>query len=219
VSPRGRIAFLLSGSGRLLEALLGAIDAGGVPGDVVLVVADRPGAEGVATARRRGIPVAVVHRRAYADRAAFSAALEAALRPHGADLVVMAGFHSLFRIPSDLTGRVLNLHPGLLPESGGEGRFGSRVHREVLASGRAVTGCTVHVATDEVHAGAVLDSVRVPVAGDDTPESLGDRVARAEEALLPRAVADLLTGRVAVVHGEVRRREAGAGPPAPPPST
>jgi formyltetrahydrofolate-dependent phosphoribosylglycinamide formyltransferase len=189
---RARIAFLLSGAGSTLANLLERIDAGDVPADVVFVLADRQDARGLDHARARNVPVAVVDRRAHATPEAFSRALEAAVRAHAPDLVVLGGFLSIFRIPPDLRGRVVNVHPSLLPAFGGKGMHGDRVHAAVLARGCRVTGCTVHVVTDEVDGGPILDQVAVPVLPGDTAATLAARVQAAERDLYPRAIREYL---------------------------
>jgi phosphoribosylglycinamide formyltransferase-1 len=205
VSTSFRIAFLLSGHGSTLANLLERMEAGDVPGEVVVVLSDRAGAHGLEHARRRGIPVAVVERRAYPDRAAFSRALEGALRTHAPDLVVLGGFLSVFRVPADLQGRILNVHPSLLPAFGGEGFFGDRVHRAVLEAGASVTGCTVHVVTNDVDEGPIVEQVEVPVEANDTVDALAARVQAAERELYPRVIRDFVTGRLKVVKGRLVR--------------
>jgi phosphoribosylglycinamide formyltransferase 1 len=192
---KGRIAFFLSGRGSTLENLLARIDDGTVPGEIVLVLSDRPEAKGLDVARRRGIQVVVVDRRLLPDRAAFSREIEAALRPHGVDLVVLGGFLSIFRVPADLQGRILNVHPSLLPAFGGAGCWGERVQEAVLEAGVKVTGCTVHVVTDDVDAGPILDQVAVRVKEGDTPATLATRVQRAERKLYPKVIAAFLQQR------------------------
>jgi phosphoribosylglycinamide formyltransferase-1 len=203
--PQGRIAFLLSGRGSTLENLLARIEAGDVAGRVVLVVSDREGAGGLAVARARDLPVRVVSRTAFRGIEAFSHALEEALRPFAPDLVVAGGFLTIYRVPPDLEGRMLNVHPSLLPAFGGKGMFGRRVHEAVLASGCRTTGCTVHFVTDEVDAGPIVDQAVVEVAPDDTPETLAARVKRAERELYPACVQGVLTGAIRLVDGKVVR--------------
>ena len=183
-----RIAFLLSGSGTTLENLLRHIDMGTVPGRVVVVLSDRAGVRGLDRARARGIPALVVERRAYRDGAAFDAAVEAALRPHAPDLVVMGGFLSLWRLPPDWKGRVLNVHPSLLPAFGGKGFYGDRVHAAVLESGATETGCTVHYVTNEYDRGPILLQRRVPVQPGDDVHTLAARVFEAEKLALAEAI-------------------------------
>jgi formyltetrahydrofolate-dependent phosphoribosylglycinamide formyltransferase len=210
--PRGRIAFLLSGSGSTLKNLLERIDEGEVPGDVVVAVADRPGAKGLDHARGRGIPVAVVERRAYAAPEAFSHAIDEVLRSHAPDLVALGGFLSIFRIPPDLRGRILNVHPSLLPAFGGKGFHGEHVHRAVLERGVRVTGCTVHLVNDEVDGGPIVEQTAVRVEPGDTPASLADRVQEAERDLYPRCIRWFLEGRLRVRDGRVELLPPGDGP-------
>lgn len=206
-AARARLAFLLSGAGSTLVNLLAAIDRGEVPGDVVLVLSDRAKAGGLEHARARGIAVAVVDRRVWRGRKAFSAELEQSLRPHAPDLVVLGGFLTVFDVPPDLAGRVVNVHPSLLPSHGGKGMHGEHVHRAVLAAGDPESGCTVHVVTDEVDGGPIVAQARVPVERDDTVETLAHRVQAAERALYPRVIAAFLRGEWRVERGTVVRRE------------
>ncbi len=201
-----RIVFLLSGSGSTLENLLAWIERGEVPGEVVLALSDRASATGLEHARRRGIPVAVVDRGVWRGRKAYSQALEQALRPHAPDLVVLGGFLTLFDVPHDLAGRVVNVHPSLLPLHGGRGMWGHHVHAAVLAAGESESGCTVHVVTDEVDGGPVVAQARVPVLPADTPETLAQRVQAAERELYPRVIAAFLRGDWHVSEGAVERR-------------
>jgi phosphoribosylglycinamide formyltransferase-1 len=192
VSDGARIAFLLSGTGSTLQNLLERIEAGEVPGRVVVAIADRPAA-GLEHARRRGIPAVVVDRASAASTEAFHDAIDAALLPHRPDLVVLGGFLSVVRVPPALRGRILNVHPSLLPRFGGRGMYGERVHRAVLAARETRSGCTVHVVTDEVDAGPILGQAEVPVLPDDTAEVLAHRVQAAERRLYPEVIRRLLT--------------------------
>lgn len=218
-----RIAFLLSGSGTTLENLFRHIDMGTVPGRVVVVLSDRAGVRGLDRARARGVPALVVERRAYRDGAAFDAAVEAALRPHAPDLVVMGGFLSLWRLPPDWKGRVLNVHPSLLPSFGGKGFYGDRVHQAVLDAGVKVTGCTVHLVDDAYDQGPIVAQAAVVVEDDDTAATLGHRVQEAERRLFPACIRLFAEGRLRVEGRRVRvlpaaaaRDAAGAAPPPAP---
>ena len=201
----GRIAFLLSGTGSTFKNLLDAIERGDVPGHVVVALSDRSDAKGLDHARSRGIPVVVVERKAYPQGDAFSRALEEALRPYAPDLVVLGGFLSVFRVPPDLAGRILNIHPSLLPLYGGKGFYGDKVHQAVLEAEEDVTGCTVHFVTDEVDGGPIVEQVRVPVREGDTAHTLAERVQAAERRLYPRAIRGFLEGRYRVENGRLRR--------------
>ena len=199
-----RIAFLLSGSGTTLENLFRHVDMGVVKGSVVVVVSDKAGVLGLDRARARGVPAAVVERKAYRDVEAFSAAIEAAIRPHAPDLVVMGGFLSLWRVPSDWKGRVLNVHPSLIPAFCGKGFYGERVHRTVLEAGVKVTGCTVHFVDDEFDHGPIVAQAAVFVEDADTPETLAHRVQDAERRLYPACIRLFQEGRLAIDGRRVR---------------
>lgn len=182
-----RLCVLLSGSGRTLENLLARIADGRLAATVATVVASRGDVRGVAVARRAGIETHVVPRqgRPLADwsRDVFDACRAA--RP---DVVVMAGFLQLVEIPADFAGRVVNIHPALLPAFGGRGYHGMHVHRAVIARGCTVSGCTVHLVDNEYDHGPILVQKVVRVLPDDTAESLAARVFAAECQALPEAL-------------------------------
>jgi phosphoribosylglycinamide formyltransferase-1 len=182
-----RLAVLLSGSGRTLDNLLDHVAAGRLPAAVETVVSSRPDVRGVRIAERAGIPVHVLPP-AGRPLAEWSEAIFAACRAANADLVVMAGFLHLVRISADFAGRVINIHPSLLPAFGGRGFHGMHVHRAVLERGCTVSGCTVHLVDDEYDHGRILLQETVPVLPDDSPESLAARVFAAECQALPEAI-------------------------------
>ena len=202
----GRIAFLLSGSGSTLRNLLAEIDAGRVAGEVVVVISDRPRVGGLDIAREAGIDAVVVARKEHKGFEVYSEAIGEALAPYDADLVVSGGFLTLFRVPAALEGRMINVHPSLLPAFGGKGCWGHHVHEQVLTSGVRYTGCTVHFVTDEVDGGPIVDQAVVEVHDDDTVDTLAARVQAAERELYPRCIAGILDGSIALVEGRVRRR-------------
>jgi len=183
-----RLAILLSGSGRTLDNLLEWIAAGRLAATVEVVIASRGDVRGVEVARRAGVTTHVLPQGAQST-AAWSAEIFAACRAAKADLVVMAGFLKLVEIPSDFAGRVINIHPALLPAFGGKGFHGLHVHRAVLTRGCTVSGCTVHLVDNEYDHGRILLQKTVPVLPDDTPESLAARVFAVECQALPEAIA------------------------------
>jgi len=189
-----RLAVLLSGSGRTLDNLLERIVAGSLPARVETVVASRADVRGVRIAAAAGIPVTVLPP-AGRPADAWSDEIFAVCRAARADLVVMAGFLHLVRIPADFAGRVINIHPSLLPAFGGKGFHGMHVHRAVLARGCTVSGCTVHLVDDEYDHGRILLQQAVPVLPDDTAESLAARVFAAECRALPTAIARIAAAR------------------------
>jgi formyltetrahydrofolate-dependent phosphoribosylglycinamide formyltransferase len=178
-----RVAVAISGRGSNLQALLDALGPG-APAEVVLVLSNRADAAGLERARARSIPAEVL-----ADPASPSEWLDRLSR-HRADLIVLAGYLKL--VPAGVVaafrGRILNVHPALLPAFGGSGMYGRRVHEAVLASGVAETGASVHLVDEAYDRGAVLGQARVPVLAGDTPERLAARVLEAEHRLLPAAV-------------------------------
>jgi len=176
---------LISGGGRTVLNLQEHIARGALDARILSVVSSRPDASGVQRATQAGLKVTVVDRKALSDED-FQAGITEAVA--GADLVCMAGFLSLWKIPPKLIGRVINIHPALLPAYGGKGMYGMRVHRAVLASGAKESGCTVHYCDNEYDHGPVIRQRRVPVRNDDTPDTLAQRVFEAECELYPEVV-------------------------------
>ena len=194
-----RVAVLLSGSGRTLQNLLDLSAAGELPIEIVRVVASRPDAYGLERAQAAGVPTAVVRRREHPDLAAFTAATFAEARAAQAELVCLAGYMKLLRpIPADFQGRVLNIHPALIPAFAGKGFYGQRVHEAALAAGVKVSGCTVHFVDDEYDHGPIVAQQAVPVLEEDTPESLAQRVFAAECELYPAAIRLFAEGRLRI---------------------
>jgi phosphoribosylglycinamide formyltransferase 1 len=178
-----RIAVAISGRGSNLEALLHALGPG-APAEIVLVVSDRADAAGLELARSRKIPAKVLQ-----DPADSAAWLEL-LQPHETDLLVLAGYLRLVpaSVISAYRGRIINVHPALLPAFGGKGMYGHRVHEAVLASGARESGATVHLVDEVYDHGRVLAQMRVPVLPGDTPQGLAARVLAVEHQLLPAVV-------------------------------
>ena len=183
---RPRLAILISGRGSNMAALLDAVAAGAMPADPVLVLSNRPDAAGLATAEAAGVQTAGLDHRAFPDRASFDGAMQRALDDAGAELVACAGF---MRIMTDAfverwRGRMVNIHPSLLPLFPG-----LDTHARALAAGVAVHGCTVHEVVPEVDAGRILGQAVVPLREGDTPDTLAARVLRMEHRLYPAALA------------------------------
>lgn len=184
-----RLAVLVSGSGRSLENLCERIDAGDLAAGVALVVSNRADAYALERARRRSITALVVDPERQLAPEEFSQRVFAACEAAGADLVVLAGFLRFLPVPAAWEGRVLNIHPSLLPAFGGKGCYGDRVHAAVLARGVQYTGCTVHYVTNEYDAGPILLQKVVPVEPGDDVHALAARVFEAEKIALPEAIA------------------------------
>jgi phosphoribosylglycinamide formyltransferase-1 len=202
-TERARLAVLVSGAGTNLQAILDACADPEYPAQVVVVVSDRPGAYALERARRAGVPTHVVDWSAYRARGPFCRALERVLEPYRVDLVCLAGFLRILdaAFVASYRGRILNIHPSLLPAFGGKGMYGERVHRAVLASGAEVSGCTVHLVTEEVDAGPILLQEVVPVLPGDTPKTLAARVSEAEHRIYPEAIRSIVQRRTEPVAG------------------
>jgi formyltetrahydrofolate-dependent phosphoribosylglycinamide formyltransferase len=203
-----RVAVLLSGEGTSLENLFEHIDAG-LPARVEVVIASKPRAGGLARAARRGVPALAVSRREHPEVAAFNDALHRALAAFEIDLVALLGFLSPFEPRERFAGRVINVHPALIPAFSGQGFYGHRVHEAVLEAGVKVTGATVHFADTEYDHGPIILQEAVPVRDDDTPESLAARVQAAERRIVPEAIRLIAEGRLAVEGRRVRIKGGG----------
>jgi formyltetrahydrofolate-dependent phosphoribosylglycinamide formyltransferase len=201
---RFRIAVLISGGGTTLRNLIEKRAAGQLPLDIVLVVSSSPTARGLQFAERSGIPSVVIERKNYADQDAFSLTIFDDCRRARADLVVMAGFLKRMTIPSDFAGRVVNIHPALVPAFCGEGFFGHHVHEAVLKYGAKLSGCTVHFADNQYDHGPVIVQRAVPVLDEDTPDTLAARVFEAECEAYPEALRWIAEGRVTIEGRRVR---------------
>jgi formyltetrahydrofolate-dependent phosphoribosylglycinamide formyltransferase len=183
-----KLAVLLSGTGRTLQNFLNLIAAGKLDASVEVVVSSNNTALGLQRARDAAIPTHVVRRRDFETVDAFSEAITKVLDGYDIDLIVGAGFTQLYKYPPKFEGRMLNVHPALLPEYGGRGMYGHHVHEAIIAAGEKESGCTVHLATHEYDKGPVVVQKRVPVLPEDTPDSLADRVFEAELEAYPEAI-------------------------------
>ena len=191
------IAVLISGSGTTLQNLIDRIASDALPLRIVQVISSKPGVQGIERARVAGLPVEIVERKAFSSIEAFSERTFELCRRAGARIVCLGGYLQLLRIPDDYRGKVLNIHPALLPAFGGKGMYGHRVHKAVLEKGAKVSGCTVHFVDDQYDHGAIIAQCTVEVKEGDTPETLAARVFAEECKLYPRvihAVAEGLLG-------------------------
>ena len=196
-----RLAVLISGGGRTLLNLHQRIQGGSLHAVVAAVVSSRGDAAGVTRARGAGLPTVVIERRGLTSDA-FQRELTQAVA--GADLVCMAGFLSLWRIPDEFYGKVINIHPALLPEFGGAGMYGRRVHEAVLAADKTISGCTVHFCDNQYDHGPIILQRTVPVLPDDTADALAGRVFEQECIAYPEAIRLFADGRITLHAGAVR---------------
>lgn len=190
------LAVLISGSGRTLQNFIELIGQGKLPAKIQVVVSSKPGVRGLERARENNIPAFVVERRKYKTKDEFSAAINGILEKYQVDLIALAGFLSLYVILDEYRGKVMNIHPALLPEFGGDGFYGDRVHQAVLDAKRQESGCTVHFADNTYDTGPIIAQKRVPVLPGDTVHTLADRVFEAEKEAYPEAIRLFAQGRL-----------------------
>jgi len=208
-SPRPiRIGILLSGKGRgsNMQALIDATRDGRIPGAVALVVSTSPGAPALDRAASSGVATQLVPAPDYPSPDALDAALAEAFERAEVDLICLAGYMRLLTpgFVRRFAGRMMNVHPGLLPSFGGKGYYGKRVHEAVLETGARFTGVTVHFVDDEYDHGPIILQRVVPVDDDDTPETLAQRVLVEEHRAYPEAVRLFAEGRLCIEGRRVR---------------
>ncbi len=196
-----RITVLISGRGSNLAALIDAVNAGTIDGVIAQVISNRPHAAGLAYAEHNGIATAIIDHHAHASRAAFDAALAEVIDRSAPDLIVLAGFMRILGADfvQRYAGRMLNIHPSLLPAYAG-----TDTHRRALDDRAARHGCTVHFVTPEVDGGPIIAQADVPVLPGDDAASLAARVLAAEHRLLPQVVGWFCAGRIVLDDGRVR---------------
>lgn len=190
-----KVGVLVSGRGSNLQALLDASADPAFPAEIVLVISNVAGAFALERAAKAGVPTCVVSHKDYASREDFDAAMDAHLRAAGVEIVCLAGFMRLLSTPfvRGWDGRMINIHPSLLPSF-----KGLHTHAQALAAGVKLHGCTVHLVTPDLDDGPILVQAAVPVLADDTPESLAARVLEQEHVAYPLALRLLAEGKVRV---------------------
>ena len=192
-----RVAILISGRGSNMAALIEAAKAKDYPAEIVIVLSNQPDAEGLSRARDAGIATAVVDHRTFgADRAAFERAVDDTLRTHRVELICLAGFMRLLTswFINHWSGRILNIHPALLPEF-----KGLDTHRRALAAGAERHGATVHFVVEETDSGPIISQQSVPVLEGDTEATLAARVLEVEHRIYPEALRQVAEGRAKFV--------------------
>jgi formyltetrahydrofolate-dependent phosphoribosylglycinamide formyltransferase len=195
------LGVLLSGGGRTLSNIIDRIKKGRLSAEVRVVVSSREDARGVVIAKKEGIDVFVVSPQQHKGDA-FSEKITSILSKYEIDLVIMAGFLHLFKIPEKYQGKVFNIHPALIPSFCGKGYYGHYVHEAVLKSGVKVSGCTVHFADNIYDHGPIILQKIVPVMNDDTPQTLAERVFTAECEAYPEAIQLFAEGKLKIVGGK-----------------
>lgn len=193
-----RIVVLISGNGSNLQALIDACEAGRVQGQLVGVLSNRADAYGLVRAKEAGIATQILDNKAYTSREEYDAALLAALETWHADLIVMAGFMRILTpaFVQHFQGRMLNIHPALLPKY-----QGINTHARAIAAGERVHGASVHFVTEELDGGPVVLQAKVPVFPEDTQDELAARVLTQEHQIYPLVVNWFCQGRLQMQHG------------------
>jgi phosphoribosylglycinamide formyltransferase 1 len=189
-----RIAVFASGGGTNFQALIDEINRGNLHATIAGLISSRPEAGAITRAVAHGIPVEVINRADCSSEHAFGEELNRILKNWDPALIVLAGY--MLKVPANVInaypGRIINIHPALLPKFGGKGLYGIRVHRAVLEAGETESGCSVHIVTNNYDEGPVIGQVTVPVEPGDTPEKLAERILTEEHKLLPGVTAMLL---------------------------
>jgi phosphoribosylglycinamide formyltransferase 1 len=191
-----KVGVLVSGSGTNLQAMIDQIEAGALAARVVCVISNKADAFALERARKHGIPALHLDHRLFSGREAYDAALVTALREHGAELVVLAGFMRIVTpvLLEAFPQAVMNIHPALLPSFPG-----LHAQRQALEHGAKVTGCTVHFVDSGTDTGPIIIQAPVPILEGDTPETLSQRISREEHRVYPAAVQLYAEGRLTVV--------------------
>jgi phosphoribosylglycinamide formyltransferase-1 len=210
--PPLRLAILLSGGGTTLQNLIDHIETGKLSASIVVVISSQPAAYGLVRAKRHGLEAICIPWKADRDPQAFHDQLNRTLDRYAPELIALAGFLRVFRYAPHYRGRVINIHPSLIPAFCGKGFYGLRVHQAALAYGVKVSGCTVHFADEAYDHGPIILQRVVPVLDHDTPERLAERVAIEERKAYPEVIQLFAEGRLQVQGRWVKILEATPSP-------
>lgn len=205
MSGKKRVAVLISGNGTNLQALIDACAAPDFPAEIVRVISNRPESYGLVRADKAGLNTLVIDHRGFLDRASFDAALQEALIECNAELVCLAGFMRLLtpEFTAQWEGRMINIHPSLLPAF-----KGLDTHKRAIESGVRFAGCTIHFVSADMDAGPIIMQAAVPVLAGDTPQSLAERVLEQEHRMFPQALTWLAQGDLSIANGCVEIKTA-----------
>eukprot|EP00746_Dinoflagellata_sp_MGD_P163237 gnl/MRDRNA2_/MRDRNA2_91168_c0_seq1.p1 gnl/MRDRNA2_/MRDRNA2_91168_c0~~gnl/MRDRNA2_/MRDRNA2_91168_c0_seq1.p1 ORF type:complete len:261 (+),score=52.29 gnl/MRDRNA2_/MRDRNA2_91168_c0_seq1:95-877(+) len=210
-----RIVVLLSGGGTTMQNIMEKTDQGYLNTEIALVISSKEGVKGLERAKARNIPTKVIESKTFrankvTDWTAMSKAINEHVLAAKPDLVVLAGFMCLYEVPPQLEGKVMNIHPGLIPAFCGQGMYGEKVHQAVVKKGVKVTGCTVHFVTNEYDAGPIIVQKTCPVHDTDTAEDVQKKVFDTECEAFPEAIRLFGEGRLSIADGIVQVRRVAA---------
>ncbi len=192
------LAVLISGSGKTLQNLIDKIDDNTLNAKIQIVISSSPDAYGLKRAKKNNIRATAVKYSHYNSSEVFSNAIIKEIEKYPIDLIILAGFMHLLRIPDKYSEKVMNIHPGLIPSFCGKGYYGHHVHKAVIESGIKVSGCTVHFVDNEYDHGPIIMQRTVPVYEDDTPDTLAQRVFKEECIAYPEAINLFAEGRLKI---------------------
>ena len=198
------IAVALSGGGRSLENFFEKIDSGELDAEITSVASSDPKVFGLERAKKHGVPARTFVRADFPDAPSYSAAIIEFFNERPCDLICLAGFLKLFHVPPEWEGKVMNIHPALVPLFCGKGFYGSRVHEAVIESGVKVSGCTVHFIDNVYDHGPIIVQRTVPVFDTDTPDDVAARVFKEECVAFPEAIRLFGDGRLSIDGRRVR---------------
>jgi formyltetrahydrofolate-dependent phosphoribosylglycinamide formyltransferase len=204
VSNMLNLAILISGSGTTLQNLIDKINDKTLNANIQIVISSAPDTYGIKRAEQNNIPVAIAQRKGYNNSEIFSNTIINEIEKYSVDLIILAGFLHLFKIPDKYTGKVMNIHPGLIPSFCGKGYYGHHVHEAVIESGVKVSGCTVHFVDNEYDCGPIIIQRVVQVHEDDSPETLAQRIFKEECIAYPEAINFFAEGRLKIEGRKVR---------------
>jgi phosphoribosylglycinamide formyltransferase 1 len=192
------LAILISGSGTTLQNIIDRINDNDLNARIQVVVCNSPDAYGIKRAEKNSIPTAIVQRKDHNQSETFSNAIIEEIEKYSVDLIILAGFLHLFKIPETYAGKVMNIHPGLIPSFCGKGYYGHHVHKAAIESGVKISGCTVHFVDNEYDRGPIIIQRTVHVNSDDTPDILAQKVFKEECIAYPEAIRLFAEGRLKI---------------------
>ncbi len=197
-SEKIRLGFLASGRGSNMLAIIDNCKAGKLDAEPVVVISNNADAGALVYARKAGIPAFHLSSNKHEDESVLDQEMTDTLKSHNIDWVILAGYMKMIgsKLLEEFRGKILNIHPSLLPRHGGQGMYGLHVHEAVLASGESETGVTIHMVDGEYDQGRILAQEKVSVEADDTPESLAARVLKVEHELYSETLQGIIEGRI-----------------------
>ncbi|MDP8243798.1 MAG: phosphoribosylglycinamide formyltransferase [Candidatus Hinthialibacter antarcticus] len=199
-----RVVVMLSGSGSTLQNFIDLSESGRLPIHITKVISSRGDAYGLQRAQNHNIPTVVVSRKKFNDWADYNQALTDAVNEEQPDLVLFAGFMSLFWPGESYSGRIMNVHPALIPAFCGKGMYGHHIHEAVIETGAKITGCTVHFVDGQYDTGPIILQRAIEVYDDDTPDTLAERVQEVERQIYPEAVNLFVQNRLQIENKRVK---------------